>query len=141
MASPQLSTWGQLPSPAGNTISNTSLLGYLLAHVQPVVDLLTNTPDLSLQCSIPATLPHVCSYAWIVVIKVQDPALSLVEPHKTGLSTVIQPVQIPLQGLPTRRQISAFPSQLDAISKLTKCALNLLIQFINKDIKQGQSQY
>lgn len=91
--------------------------------------LVTNAPYLSLQCSIPATVTQVCSYAWIIVIKVQNSALGLVESHKTGLSTVSQPVQIPFYGLPTLRQISASLTQLGVISKPTKCALNLFIQF------------
>jgi len=42
----------------------------------------------------------------VVVTEVQDPALALVELHPTGLSPVFQPVQIPLQGLPTLRQMN-----------------------------------
>jgi len=41
----------------------------------------------------------------VVVTKVQDPAFGLVKPHTLGLGPSIQPVQIPLQGLPTLNQI------------------------------------
>ena len=51
------------------------------------------------------------------------------------LSLSIQPVQIPLLGLPTLRQINT-STQLDVICELSKGALNPLIQVINKDTKQ-----
>jgi len=51
--------------------------------------------------------------------KVQDPALDLVKAHTSGLSPLIQPVQIPLQGLSAFRQMDT-SSQLDVICKLTE---------------------
>ena len=48
---------------------------------------------------------------------VQDPALGLVEAYTTGLEPPIQPVQIPLQGLPTFKQVS-ISSELSVIFKL-----------------------
>jgi len=39
------------------------------------------------------------------VAKVKESALGLVELHPIGFSPAIQPVQIPLKGLPTLRQI------------------------------------
>jgi len=68
------------------------------------------------------------------VTQVQDPALSLIEPHTVGLSLSIQPVQIALWSLPTHKQINT-PSQLGVICKLTEGALNPLIQIIDKDVK------
>jgi len=67
--------------------------------------------------------------AWhgIVVTEVQDPALGLVEPHTVGLSAQIQPVQIPLQSLPTLNQIDA-PTQLGVVCKCAEGTLNPLIQ-------------
>jgi len=69
------------------------------------------------------------------VTEVQEPALGLVEPHTVELSSLIQSVQIPLQSLPTLEQIDT-PTQLGVICKLTEGSLNLLIQIIDKDIKQ-----
>ena len=46
--------------------------------------------------------------------KVQDPALGLVEIHTVGFGPSIQPVQIPLQSLPTFKQIDT-PAQFGVI--------------------------
>ncbi|KAK4827144.1 hypothetical protein QYF61_014738 [Mycteria americana] len=75
-----------------------------------------------------------------VVTQVQDPALGLVEPHTIGLGPSIQPVQVPLQSLPTLKQINT-PAQLGVICKLTEGALDPLIQIIDKDIKQNWPKY
>ncbi|KAK4811094.1 hypothetical protein QYF61_016380 [Mycteria americana] len=75
----------------------------------------------------------------VVVTQVQDLALGLVEPHTIGPSPSIQPVQIPLQSLPTLKQINT-PAQLGVICKLTEGALDPLIQIIVKDIKQNWPQ-
>ena len=69
--------------------------------------------------------------------KLQDLAFCLLKAHTTDFSPAIQPVQIPLQGLPTLRQIDA-SSQLGVISNLTEGALSPLVQIIREDIKQGQ---
>ena len=74
------------------------------------------------------------------VTKVQDSALGFVEAHTAVLSPLIQPVQIPLKGLPTPAWIDT-SSQLDVICQLTKDVLNLLIMIINKDIKQARPLY
>jgi len=78
---------------------------------------------------------------------VQDPLLDLVEPHTVGLDephTVglgpsMQSVQIPLQKLPTLKQIDT-PTQFGVTCKLTERALDPLIQIIDKDIKLDQTQ-
>ncbi|MCQ4078742.1 hypothetical protein FK519_28640 [Klebsiella pneumoniae] len=72
--------------------------------------------------------------------KVQDLALGLVEPHTVHLGPSIQPVQIPLQSLPTLEQIDT-PTQFGVICKLTEGALNPLIQIVDKDIKQDWPQH
>jgi len=76
----------------------------------------------------------------VALTKVQDPALVLVAIHTIDHSPSIQPIQITLYGLLTLGQTST-SSQLDAHCKLTEGALNPLTQIINKDIKQGQTQY
>ncbi|KAK4814538.1 hypothetical protein QYF61_022257 [Mycteria americana] len=75
----------------------------------------------------------------VVVTRVQDLALGLVEPHMIDLGPSIQPVQIPLQSLPTLEQIDT-PTQFGVICKPTEGALNPLIQIIDKDIKQNWPQ-
>ncbi|KAK4815300.1 hypothetical protein QYF61_026205 [Mycteria americana] len=76
----------------------------------------------------------------VVVTQVQDPALGLVEPHTTGLSPSIQPVQVPLQSLPTLQQINT-PTQLGVLCKLTEGALDPFVQIIDKGIKQDWPQH
>jgi len=75
----------------------------------------------------------------MVVTQVQDLAFGLVEPHTVGLSPLIQPAQIPLQGLPTLKQIDT-PTQFGVICKLTEGALSPIIQIIDNDIKQNCTQ-
>ena len=74
-----------------------------------------------------------------IAAKVQVQALSLVELHPIGLSPAIQPVQIPLQGLATPKQINT-SSQSDVICRFTDDALNALIQVINKDVEEDRPQ-
>jgi len=56
-----------------------------------------------------------------------------------GLGPSVQSVQIPLQSLPTLKQIDT-PAQLGVICKLTEGALNPLIQVFDKDVKQDRTQ-
>ena len=70
----------------------------------------------------------------------QDLALGLVELLPTGLSSVIQPVQILLKVLPTPRQTDT-SCQLGVICKLTEGTLSALIHIINKDIEEDRPQY
>jgi len=69
----------------------------------------------------------------------QDPAFGLVKPCKIGIGSLIQPIQIPLQILPTLKQIDT-PAQLGVTCKLTEGALNPLTQIICKDVKQDWTQ-
>ncbi|KAK4832105.1 hypothetical protein QYF61_020732 [Mycteria americana] len=76
----------------------------------------------------------------VAVAQVQDPTFGLVEPHTIGLGPLIQPVQVPLQSLPTLKQINT-PAQIGVICKLTEGALDPLIQIIDKGIKQDWPQH
>jgi len=77
--------------------------------------LLTNTPrSFSFRTAFQPLLPKPVALYGVVVTEVQDPAPGLVEPHTVGLSPLIQPVQIPLQSLPTLQQINT-PAQLGVI--------------------------
>ncbi|GAB0205786.1 hypothetical protein GRJ2_003044200 [Grus japonensis] len=133
-----------IPTPAGHTIPDTSQdaagllghLGTLLAHVQPAVN--QHPQVLFRQAAFQPLCPKPVALHGVVVTQVQDLALSLVKPHTAGLSSSIQPVQIPLQTLPTLKQIDT-PTQFCVICKLTEGTLNPLIQIIDKDIKQGKT--
>ena len=75
-----------------------------------------------------------------VVTKKQDSTLGLVKAHTIGFSPLIEPIQIPLYGLPATRQIDT-ELQLGFVSRLTEGALKPFIKIINKDIEQDQPQY
>ncbi|KAK4816500.1 hypothetical protein QYF61_017461 [Mycteria americana] len=113
-------------------------LGTLLAHIQLAVN--QHSQVLLCQAAFQPLFPKPVALHGVVVTQVQDPALGLVEPHTIGLSPLIQPVQIPLQSLPTIKQINT-PAQLGVICKLTEGALNHLSQIIDKDIKQDWPQH
>ncbi|KAK4827635.1 hypothetical protein QYF61_019845 [Mycteria americana] len=134
------------PSPSGHTISDTSQdalgllghLGTLLAHIQPAIN--QHPRVLFCLAAFQPLFPKPVALHGVVVTQVQDLALSLVEPHTVGPGPSIQPVQVPLQSLPTLQQINA-PAQLGVICKLTEGALDPFIQIIDKDIKQNWPQY
>lgn len=57
------------------------------------------------------------------VIQGQDPAPGVVELHKTGLGTLVQPVQIPLHSLPTLQSSTPTTNLVSPslLSSLTAC--------------------
>ncbi|KAF1415053.1 Prolyl endopeptidase, partial [Spheniscus mendiculus] len=67
-------------------------LGTLLAHVQPAVD--QHPQVLFRQAAFQPLFPKPVALHGVVVAKVQDPALGLVEPHTVGLGPSTQPVQV-----------------------------------------------
>ncbi|KAK4817095.1 hypothetical protein QYF61_027926 [Mycteria americana] len=85
-----------------------------LDTLQPLnVSLVVGGPKLNtaFETAFQPLFPKPVALYGIVVTQVQDLALGLVEPHTVGLSPSIQPVQVPLQSLPTLRQINT-PAQL-----------------------------
>ncbi|KAK4830945.1 hypothetical protein QYF61_014404 [Mycteria americana] len=134
------------PTPAGHTIFDTSQdaigflghLGTLLAYIQASVN--QHAQVLFCLAAFQPLFSKPVALHGVAVAQVQDLALGLVEPHTIGLGPSIQPVQIPLQSLPTLQQINT-PTQLGVICKLTEGALNPVIQIIDKDIKQNWPQH
>ncbi|KAK4816506.1 hypothetical protein QYF61_017467 [Mycteria americana] len=134
------------PGPAGHTIVHTSQdvigllghLGTLLAHIQAVID--QHSQVLLCWAAFQPLFPKPVALHGVVVAQVQDLALGLVEPRTTGPSPLIQPVQIPLQSLPTIKQINT-PAQLGVVCKLTEGALDPFVQIIDKDVKQNWPQH
>ncbi|KAK4815015.1 hypothetical protein QYF61_013467, partial [Mycteria americana] len=134
------------PSPAGHAIFDTSQdaigflgrLGTLLAHTQAAV----NKHPQVLLCQAPfqPLFPKPVALHGVAVAQVQDLALGLVKPHTIDLGPSIQPVQVPLQSLPTLQQINT-PTQLGVVCKLTESTLDPFIQIIDKDIKQNWPQH
>ncbi|KAK4807064.1 hypothetical protein QYF61_018405 [Mycteria americana] len=128
--------------PAGHTISDTSQdaigflghLGTLLAHIQAAVN---QYPQVLLcQAAFQPLFPKPIALHGVAVAQVQDPALGLVKPHTIHPSPLIQPVQVPLQSLPTLQQINT-PTQLGVVCKLTESTLDPFVQIIDKDVKQS----
>ncbi|KAK4816851.1 hypothetical protein QYF61_023973 [Mycteria americana] len=113
------------PSPAGHTIPDTSQdaigllghLGTLLAHIQLAVN--QHSHILLCRAAFQPLFPKPVALHGVAVTQVQDLALSFVEPHTIGPSPSIQPVQVPLQSLPTLKQINT-PTQLGVVCKLTE---------------------
>ncbi|KAK4824441.1 hypothetical protein QYF61_015756 [Mycteria americana] len=134
------------PTPAGHTIPDTSQdaigflghLGTLLAHIQAAVN--QHPQVLFCWAAFQPLFPKPVALHGVAVAQVQDLALGLVKPHTIGLGPSIQPVQVPLQSLPTLKQINA-PTPLGVICKLTEGALDPFIQIIDKDIKQNWPQH
>ncbi|KAK4811173.1 hypothetical protein QYF61_019804 [Mycteria americana] len=134
------------PSPAGHTIPDTSQdaigflghLGTLLAHIQLAVN--QHPQVLFCLAAFQPLFPKPVELHGVAVAQVQDLALGLVKPHTIDLGPSIQPVQVPLQSLPTLQQINT-PTQLGVVCKLTEGALDPFVQIIDKDIKQNWPQH
>ncbi|KAK4806165.1 hypothetical protein QYF61_001088 [Mycteria americana] len=134
------------PSPAGHAIFDTGQdaigllgrLGTLLAHIQAAVN--QHPQVLLCQAAFQPLFPKPVALHGIAVAQAQDLALGLVKPHTIHPSPSIQPVQVPLQSLPTLQQINT-PTQLGVVCKLTEGALDPFVQIIDKDVKQNWPQH
>ncbi|KAK4830406.1 hypothetical protein QYF61_010937 [Mycteria americana] len=134
------------PSPAGHAIFDTSQdavgflghLGTLLAHIQVAVN--KHPQVLFCRAAFQPLFPKPVVLHGVAAAQVQDLALGLVKPYTIDLGPSIQPVQVPLQSLPTFQQINT-PTQLGVICKLAESALDPFIQIIDKDIKQNWPQH
>ena len=113
------------PTPAGHTIPDTSQdaidllchLGTLLAHIHLIVN--QHSKVLFHQAAFKPLYPKPVALYGVDVTQVQNLSLGLVEPHTVGLDPSNQPVQIPLQSLPTLKQINT-PTQVGVICNLTE---------------------
>ncbi|KAK4814103.1 hypothetical protein QYF61_008198 [Mycteria americana] len=134
------------PSPAGHAIFDTGQdaigllgrLGTLLAHIQAAVN--KHPQVLLCWAAFQPLFPKPVALHGVAVAQVQDLALGLVKPHTIHPSPSIQPVQVPLQSLPTLQQINT-PTQLGVVCKLTESTLDPFIQIIDKDVKQNWPQH
>ncbi|KAK4815816.1 LOW QUALITY PROTEIN: hypothetical protein QYF61_007425 [Mycteria americana] len=132
------------PTPAGHAIFDTSQdaigflghLGTLPAHIQAAVN--QHPQVLLCQAAFQPLFPKPVALHGVAVT--QDLALGLAEPHTIDLGPWIQPVQVPLQSLPTLKQINT-PTPLGVICKLTESALDPSVQIIDKDIKENWPQH
>ncbi|KAK4827068.1 hypothetical protein QYF61_013709 [Mycteria americana] len=142
----QVQGHNHFPSPAGHAIFDTGQdaigllgrLGTLLAHIQAAVN--QHPQVLLCQAAFQPLFPKHVALHGVAVAQVQDLALGLVKPHTIHPSPSIQPVQVPLQSLPTLQQINT-PTQLGVVCKLTESALDPFVQIIDKDVKQNWPQH
>ncbi|KAK4832409.1 hypothetical protein QYF61_022544, partial [Mycteria americana] len=123
------STFLVVRGPKLNTVFEDAIgflghLGTLRAHIQVALD--QHSQVLFRWAAFQPLFPKPPVLHRVVVTQVQDPALDLVEPHTVGLGPWIQPVQVPLQSLPTLKQINA-PAQFGVVCKFTEGALNPLL--------------
>ncbi|KAK4829515.1 hypothetical protein QYF61_005154 [Mycteria americana] len=133
------------PSPAGHAIFDTSQdaigllgrLGTLLAHIQAAVN--QHPQVLLCQAAFQPLFPKPVALHGVAVAQVQDLALGLVKPHTIDLGPSIQPVQVPLQSLPTLQQINT-PTQLGVVCKLTESTLDPFVQIIDKDLHRWEER-
>ncbi|KAK4831509.1 hypothetical protein QYF61_018093, partial [Mycteria americana] len=108
------------------------------AHIQAAVN--QHSQVLLCWAAFQPLFPKPVALHGVAVAQVQDLALGLVEPHTIDLGPSTQPVQVPLQSLPTLHQINT-PTQLGVICKLTEGALDPFVQIIDKDVKQNWPQH
>jgi len=66
---------------------------------------------------------------------VQGLALDLVELHEVCTGPVLQPVKVPLDGIPPLQRVEC-TKQLGVFSKLAEGALNATVHVTDKDVKQ-----
>ena len=76
----------------------------------------------------------------IALTHVQDLALGLVELHEVHMGPPLQPVQVPLDGIPSLQCVN-HTTQLGVISRLAEGALNPTVHVTNKEVQQCWSQY
>ncbi|KAK4823284.1 hypothetical protein QYF61_000444 [Mycteria americana] len=119
-----------LRGPKLNTVFKDAIgflgrLGTLLAHIHLAVN--QHPQVLLCWAAFQPLFPKAVALHGVAVAQVQDLAL-------------IQPVQVPLQSLPTLQQINT-PAQLGVICKLAESALDPFVQIIDKDVKQNWPQH
>ena len=135
-----------LPAPAGHTIPDTSQdavgllghLGTLLAHIQLAVN--QHPQVLFGRAAFQPLLPKPVALHGVVVTRVQDPALGLVETLTVGLGPSIQPVQIPLQSLSTLEHNDT-PNQLGLVVKVHLLSNRLLIKVVYNKRNPAVAKY
>ncbi|GAB0184583.1 cAMP-dependent protein kinase inhibitor alpha [Grus japonensis] len=76
----------------------------------------------------------------IVPTHVQDLALGLVELHVVRMDPPLQPVKVPLDGIPSLQCVN-HTTLLGVVGKLAEGALDPTVHITDKDVKQCWSHY
>jgi len=71
---------------------------------------------------------------------VQDPTLDLVEPHEVCTGSLLKPVQVPLDGIPSLQCVNLI-KQLGVTGKLAEGSHYPTVHVTNEDVKQRRAQY
>ncbi|KAK4830385.1 hypothetical protein QYF61_010612 [Mycteria americana] len=135
-----------LPRPAGHASFGAAqdmvdFLGRectLLAHVQ----LFTHQYPQVLLCRAALNLfiPQPVLTPGVAATQVQDLALGLVEPHEIHKGSLLELVQVPLDGIPTLTHVNR-TTQLGVVCKFVDGGLDPTVYVTDEDIKQYWSQY
>ncbi|KAK4820330.1 hypothetical protein QYF61_023563 [Mycteria americana] len=96
----------------------------------------TSTPKAALNHIIPQPV----LIPGIAPSQVQDLALGLVEPHEVHTGSLLELIQVPLDGIPSFWRVSC-TTQLGVICKLAEGALDAPVCVIDEGIEQHWSQY
>ncbi|PKU46981.1 rna-directed dna polymerase from mobile element hypothetical protein [Limosa lapponica baueri] len=135
-----------LPRPAGHTSFDAAqdVVGFLgcqsvlSAHVKlPIHE---HSQVLLLRAALQPFSAQPVFVLGIAMSQVQDFALGLVELNEVYTGTLLKPVQVPLDGIPSLQRVDS-ATQPGVIRKLAEGALNTTVYVTNKDVKQHWSLY
>ncbi|GAB0197909.1 cAMP-dependent protein kinase inhibitor alpha [Grus japonensis] len=91
-------------------------------------------------CNEPCVIRCADSSVAIQPSPVTDLALGHVELHAVRTGPPLQPVKVPLDGIPSLQRVD-HTTQLGVVGKLAEGALNPTVHDADKDVKQCRSQY
>ena len=135
-----------LPQPAGHasfdaaqdTVGFLSCERILPAHVQLFIH---QHPQVLLgRAALNPFIPQPILIPGVAPTQVQDLALGLVEPHEVHTGSLLELVQVPLDGIPSLRRVNR-TTQLGVLCKFAEGALDATVYVIDEDTKQYWSQY
>ncbi|KAK4816734.1 hypothetical protein QYF61_022286 [Mycteria americana] len=130
-----------LPRPAGcpsldaaqDTVGFLGCERTLPAHVQLFIH---QYPQILLhRAALNPFIPQSVLILGVALTQVQDLTLGLVEPHEVHMGPLLNPVKIPLNGIPSPRHVN-HTTQLGVICKLAEGTLDPTVYVIDEDIKQ-----
>ncbi|KAK4826593.1 hypothetical protein QYF61_010355 [Mycteria americana] len=112
---------------------------FLVLRVPGLDAVLQDLQVLPCRAALNPFMPQPILILGIAPTQAQDLGLGLVELHEVYKAPLLQPVKVPLDGIPSLKCIN-FTTQLGVISKLADGALNATVSVINKIIEQYSSQ-
>ncbi|KAK4832535.1 hypothetical protein QYF61_023867 [Mycteria americana] len=113
--------------PVKDTIGFLGCKCTLLAHVQFFIH--QYPQGLLPRAALNPFIPHSVLILGIALTQVQNLALGLVELHEVHRGPLLKPVKVPLDGIPSLRNISC-TTRLGVIPKIAESALNPIFYYI-----------